>query len=175
MVRRRREMVRRRQVTRRRRWRPAEVKALPEPATDSVGEVIYEAEQNCTWPAQVLVNLTPTVSKPSGDGERCVAKTMLLRRVWSLARRDVTPAWEQKVAKPGDAARKRMSAFKAVVGRVLQLEVAKACSRNVGAIFFDVEKHFDSVDLVLLVERTVEADPRESQGINRVVAKTNTV
>ena len=114
--------------------------------------MLQEAQVRRTWPAQLLLNFMAMLAKASG-GERCIAKTSMLYRLWTRSRRGIVAAWEAAHAQEFDAARSGSSAYLAAALRAFFLEVGRALGFKVTALLWDLEKFVDTVDLELLVRR----------------------
>ena len=131
-------------------WAPLELKSLPAEAVSSLGDLLREIERVCAWPAQTLVNVMCLLPKPSG-GERAVVLQAMLMVLWSSARAVHVKTWDAAKGRHWDSALKGNSALKAaLMRRLLDELIVQEGGHNIN-IYWDVEKFYDSVDLVKLL------------------------
>ena len=90
----------------------------------------------------VLVALMP---KPTG-GQRPIALTAMLFRVWSRARLSAISSWQSGAAKFWDAAIKGSSALQAGLVRLLRAESSTAIGHTVGTCLWGMEKFYDGLE-----------------------------
>ena len=86
-----------------------------------------------TWPRQLLVNAMPALGKPSG-GEPCVAKTLMIYRIWRRCSRDRVAAWEAAAADPWDCSVAGVDALRPALVRAATAELARLSRSPCGII-----------------------------------------
>ena len=124
-------------------WGSDELGSMPkEIASDFVG-VLNDAVSSGTWPTQLLVNAMPLLGKPSG-GERCVAKTPMIYRIWRRCSRSRVAAWESAVAAPWDCSVAGVDAMWPALVRAATAELAVAAGETVAAALWDLHRFFRS-------------------------------
>jgi hypothetical protein len=99
----------------------------------------------------MMCNLHPELAKASG-GERTIAKTPKLYRLWCRIRKKVINTWEKQLHKPYDTCCKGGSALEAAANRSLHAEIAHRNGMKVVATLFDLAKFFDTVEPQPLAE-----------------------
>lgn len=136
-------------------WSAKELAALPGELLGKICSLLDECVSSGVWPIQLLTNLMPILGKPSG-GERCVAKTPVLYRLWCCYVREEVRVWERANVATWDTAKEGSSALWPALLRGLRAEIAASCGKNFAALLWDLHKFFDMVDPVTLVGKARE-------------------
>ena len=123
----------------------------PQLAAEIVG-ILLICECLRVWPLQWLCNLWAFLPKPS-SGERAVAKTPMLYRVWCRWRRLPVTAWESTNARPWDCAVAGKGVFSSALLRAWKTELALAQGVCAGAALWDLSEFFDTVVVETLAEK----------------------
>ena len=133
-------------------WGARELSALPVEILECFTSLVNDSVSMGIWPIQLFLNLMPVLGKPSG-GERCVAKTPVLYRLWCRCTRGLVKSWERQHTASWDTAKEGMSALWPALVRGLRAEVASGTGEAFGASLWDLHKFFDLVDPVTLVKK----------------------
>ena len=131
-------------------WCAAELSALPCQVLQPFADVLELAETHLAWPLQMAANLMAILGKPTG-GERVVAKTPILYRIWARAEQSAIRAWEAANTAPHDSVGAGLSAELASALRGLQNEIATGQGMYTANTLWDIEKFFDSVCITDIV------------------------
>ena len=125
-------------------WSVAELAALPEAILDDFVDVLNDIAKAGMWPRQMHLNLVALLGKPGG-GERGIAKTPMLYRMWSRIVQKEVRDWEAAVVADWDCATVGSSAFKTALLRNYKAEIASALGESCAANLWDLHKFFDTV------------------------------
>ena len=136
-------------------WTVKEMKALPEEAYEELTKILNHIEDKLSFPEQVLLNLIPLLPKPKG-GERPIVLANMIYVIWAKIRNVVFKPWDNNRVKHWDDAIKGSSALKAALSRRLLDELQVQEAGFVVGLFWDLEKFFDSIDPVLLIQLATE-------------------
>ena len=135
-------------------WAPLEWKALPDQAIAGLHELLLAIEASCSWPMQALINVMCLLPKPMG-GDRAIVLQPLLVVLWASIRCRFARRWDEQWGMFWDSALRGSSALRDSLARRLCDEVAVAEGSTNIDVYWDVEKLYDSISLLLLLE---EAD-----------------
>ena len=139
-------------------WGRNELKDLPDIALQPIVGALDYSVKTIASPLQNLSNMNPCLGKPGGDC-RTITKTPMLYRMLMRADSDIRD-WELKNSSPFDTARIGSSALLAALKRNLRAEIAFWLGDYSAAVFHDLEKFFDSLDIpTLLVEAVKTSFP----------------
>ena len=97
----------------------------------------------------------PVLGKPTG-GERCVAKTPILYRLWCKHTRATVKDWETEHTAAWDTAKQGSSAMWHALIRALKGELASGTGKAFGGSLWDLHRLFDLVDPVSLVKEAID-------------------
>ena len=131
-------------------WAPREVEGLPIQAKQEVFEILKDCEVEGCFPLQVLVNLVALILKPAG-GDRPIGLTAWLYCTWAICRNSPSSSWDEKKAGFWDDAIKGSSALQATLLRRTNAEAAASLGLCVVENCWDIEKYYDSIDLLQLI------------------------
>ena len=140
-------------------WAPKEWQALPDHLLERLCRLVNDMDSRVVVPKQVLTNIIALIPKPTG-GDRPVCLSSLIYVLWSRARASEFHDWDTARAQFWDDAIQGSSALKAALCRRLLDECCVAEGGKVAAIYWDIEKFFDSINPRRLMELC------EQQGMN---------
>ena len=135
-------------------WNTAFFRKLPICILDGFALVVDTAQKVLQWPTQMLLNLMSLIQKPSG-GERSVAKTPFLYRMWNVFSTPTLKEWSKQTAKPWDFATAGRSALQSAAHRAWANEVAAFSGKEIAALLWDIEKFFDSISPQQVLEEGI--------------------
>ena len=136
-------------------WAPREMLQLPPEALEGLTRLLNNIEAKGVFPQQVLMNLICLLPKPTG-GERPICLASLLYVVWSGIRSPIVRDWDARRAGHWDDAVRGSSALKAALKRRILDECAVLKRESTAGIYWDVEKFYDSINIVRLAELSQE-------------------
>ena len=113
-------------------WSAPGIVALPRVVIASILDVINDSVAQGWWPSSMAVNLMAILPKLVG-GERTVAKTPLLYRIWCRAVQYLVRSWERSVSVPWDHAKEGSSALMSAASRAYSAELAVSLGKHSGA------------------------------------------
>jgi len=125
-------------------WEPMDWQDMPEKAADGLAEILNDMEANVTVPVQILLNIISLIPKPNG-GSRPVCLASLLYVLWTTIRGDQFKDWDYGRAEHWDDAVKNSSALRAALRRRFLDECQVANGGFVAAVYWDIEKFYDSI------------------------------
>ena len=137
-------------------WHPNELKSLPTLARQQIATNLNKSFKELAWPHQSILSLNPCLGKPSG-GCRTICKTPMLYRMCLRGLKGV-PKWERMFTQAYDKAKRGSSCLLTALARGLRAEIAHWCKRVPVAVFNDMEKFFDSIDIELLLHEAIQLD-----------------
>ena len=132
-------------------WSPQELKALSPNAIAALSCLYRECESLVAIPAQVMFNIMCLLPKPSG-GERAIVLQALWHVVWSSIRAPHVRAFDIARAQHWDSAVRGASAQGSGLLRRLLDELAVLSGQKSAGVYYDVEKFYDSLDVVQLAK-----------------------
>ena len=132
-------------------WAPAEVKALPPEAHHKWGCSFRQAERLVSVPIQVMINLMGIMKKSTG-GERTIALQATWVVIWASMRGIKAKEFDKGRAQFWDSAIAGASALQAGLMRRLIEEVGVLSGLSTLGIYWDMQKFYDSLDLVILIQ-----------------------
>lgn len=125
-------------------WDLSLLGALPSQALTGLAEVLTTAHNQVCWPPQMQLNVMSLLPKPQG-GERSVAKTPMLYRVWNIIQMPSIRQWSKDTCPPWDYCSQGRSAAFSCTLRSWVNETARLARKQTASILWDVEKFFDSI------------------------------
>ena len=134
-------------------------RALPLEAHQELADLLNAAERYVSWPWQAFLALVVMLPKPGGwkeAGERPITLMTMLYRIWSHIRKTCAQEWCDARAGAWDDAVRRGSPLRCVLRRIIDDEAATALGDATAGIYWDVEKFYDSISLVLLFQRAAD-------------------
>ena len=136
-------------------WSSNFLHSLPDDAAQGFVNVMNGAQATMTWPIQLMANLISLIPKQQG-GERPIAKTPMIYRIWCLARSPAVKSWANDNVSDYDYAAAGRSAVHSAALRSWMNELAVLSGRHVGSLLWDIEKFFDSLQPRLIIQRGLE-------------------
>ena len=109
-----------------------------------------EAISQLALPTQVLITLGSLLSKKLG-GTRCIAICSTFYRLMTAVIKPGVREWDIQVGLEGDSALPGRSPHEETAWRHLQMEQAVLRGKVVVQILWGVAKHFDSINIPLLI------------------------
>ena len=138
-------------------WRSAELAGMPEQITERLVGDLVAMQDAGLWVFQLLGAEMGLIAKPRG-GDRAVAKTAMLYRMWNCTRRPEMKHWEVAEAAVWDNAQPGMSIEIFAATRLWEAEVARENGETTGGALYDVETFSDTVDHQRLCESIEASD-----------------
>lgn len=135
-------------------WTSTELSSLPKEGKVLMADGMEKPLKKMAQPIQNLINLNAMLGKPS-EATRTVCKTPMLYRITLRSRNNVAE-WEDEETGDFDTPGKGKSALIAAAYRGLQAEIYKYTDEQVIGVFHDFEKIFDTIDLEILMQKTIE-------------------
>ena len=109
-------------------------------------------------------------AKPDNGGERPITITSLVYAVLCKLSKSAVQDWDAEHHGFWDTAIAGSSALKAAVARRLMAERAVALGQAALELMFDIEKFYDSIDIVLLVQESIRMEYPVHEMLNGLVA-----
>ena len=134
---------------------PKYLKAMPLGGKLGLLGIIRDMESDLVLPAQSQLNQVAMLDKPEG-GDRPISLMPMPYRIWMRARRYLVDKWDRATAGPWDAAVPGGGALIAAFRSELQTEIATLGGKSVGGGLIDMNKFYDNVDLLLLLEEGIK-------------------
>ena len=125
-------------------WSSGDFRLLPETCLQPMADTVASAYTLLLWPVQIMLNVMALIPK-NGGGERSIAKTPLLYRLFNVWRTPALREWGNDTVKSWDFASKGNSALISGALRAWANEVAAITGQSVATILWDIEKFFDSL------------------------------
>ena len=126
-------------------WRPRDWEGLPPDLLGELTQILQEIEAGVVWPSQVLQVLLAFIPKPTG-GERPIALTAGLYRLFFRIRKPVVAKWEEAKAGFWDSAIKGSDALRTAISRAVKNEVCIELGKPAVQICWDMEKFYDTIE-----------------------------
>jgi hypothetical protein len=126
-------------------WRPRDWEYPPKPMQEELTSILEEIDTGLCWPSQVLQVLLAFIPKPTG-GERPIALTAGLYRLFCKIRKPAVAKWEEAKAGFWDAAVKGSEALRTAIGRAVKNEVCVELNKPAVQICWDMEKFYDTIE-----------------------------
>ena len=136
---------------------PDELRDMPAEGWAQLQQLLSTVERRLAVPAQHLLSLMAILPKPAG-GERTVVLLSMLMRTWGRARRGEVRAWDRDHARFWDSAIQGNSALKAALLRRALDESAHALGVASLTLLADIEKFYDSLCPVKVIEQLLAQD-----------------
>ncbi len=137
-------------------WTPSELQMLEDRHFDQLAEIINRCERQLAPPLQALLSLIALLPKPMG-GDRPVCLASMFYILWSAARNPDVEPFEKGFVQFWDNAIKGSSALRATLERKLYDELHILEGDVAFGMYWDIEKFYDSIRLVLLIQLAVQA------------------
>ena len=125
-------------------WTTDVFRPLPLPCVEPLSNVLSDAFAVLQWPVQMLLNLMALIPKAAG-GERSIAKTPLLYRLFNIWRTPELREWGDANVSDFDYATRGNSALSSGALRAWSNEVASISGQDSLSILWDIWKFFDSI------------------------------
>ena len=90
-------------------WSTEQWRDLPPEIISLIASTLFAIQRYAFWPIQVMLNLESLIAKPLG-GQRPIAKTPFLYRVWNAIRAPLLRQWSSMNCPEWDTASKGRSA-----------------------------------------------------------------
>ena len=133
-------------------WLMATLQKLPDDALEGLLDVLNMAHSTLLWPLQLLINLMALIPKPQG-GERPIAKTPMLYRLFNVMKSLGVKDWSRSTTKSFDYAAAGKSAVYSGAARCLLNELATLSDKEAAALLWDMDKFFDRISPTLVAQR----------------------
>ena len=137
-------------------WTVKLLKSLPDISKSSISDALNLSWQLIAQPHQNLVSLNACLGKPNG-GIRTVSKTPMLYRIACRSDFSITH-WESDNIQSYDSACKGSSSLQSAIARNFQAELAHWLGKHSAAVFNDMHKFFDSIDIGVLLQEANATD-----------------
>ena len=131
-------------------WSTKFLRGLPLEIASVFAQTLNMVQLYMQWPLQSMCNLMSLIPKAT-SGERTVAKTPMLYRIWNVIRAPVVKKWEVDTIEDWDFAAAGKSALYSAAVRSLTNELGLITDRQVATILWDLDKFFDSIDPALVL------------------------
>ena len=138
-------------------WEAINLRRLSDEALDALANLLNTIEKEVAWPHQMLFNMVVLMGKPTG-GCRPIALMPMLYRIWTKVRKPDMQQWEAAHVGKWDAAVKGSSALRAAVAGAFMDELASYSGEDVLTILWDLEKFYDNIDILRLIDRACEME-----------------
>ena len=125
-------------------WSTAFLRVLPDEMLQGFADSLNASQLNLVWPIQLLLNLVSLLPKQQG-GERPIAKTPILYRLWNVIRAGGVKCWSNNVVGDFDFAASGRSALFSGASRCLANELATLSGQQVASLLWDLAKFFDTI------------------------------
>ena len=126
-------------------WAMVFVKKLPRELAQCFCDVLNKVQLHMVWALQLLCNLISLIPKALG-GQRAIAKTPMLYRLWNVMRTPGVKAWAETIVGEWDFAASGKSAMFSAAVRSWTNELGILAGKHTATILWDVDKFFDSID-----------------------------
>ena len=126
-------------------WSTRFLATIPHHLRQGFVSLLNSVQLQMFWPIQMLLNLMSLIPKPQG-GQRPIAKTPMLYRIWSIIRATIVKHWAEDTVDDFDYAVAKRSALYSGAVRSWASEVAHFAGMHAGALLWDLDKFFDSID-----------------------------
>ena len=137
-------------------WEPAGLKSLPDGYISELTDILRSIETQRVWPTQLLMMIVCLLPKPDPNSDRPICLLPCLARLWARTRKDVFTDWTHRCAGAWDTAVAGSSALQAAMQRAIEDETDRTLGLCTGGIFWDLEKFYDDISVVLLCKRVAE-------------------
>ena len=125
-------------------WSTRDFKRSPNKVLEPFAAVLNAAQTALSWPVQIMFNVMALLPKPQG-GERTVAKTPLLYRLYNVVRAPAVKEWAVAHCEDHDFAAQGKSALLSAAHRCWTNEMARHAKLHSASILWDIWKFFDSI------------------------------
>ena len=126
-------------------WNSGQLRVLPLECLEPHASVLTNAHNALLWPIQIMLNLMSLIPKSAG-GERTVAKTTLLYRLWNVLRAPEMRNWSAESVASWDYAAAGRSAIASAAIRGWANEVSIISGHESTTVLWDLHKFFDTIN-----------------------------
>ena len=137
-------------------WSTGQLRPLPLECLAGLAGVITASHNSLQWPCQLLMNIMALIPKPAG-GERSIAKTPLLYRLFNVMNMPKMRQWGDDTVADFDFATRGKSALTSSALRAWSNEIARVSDQHSLSILWDVDKFFDSLSPEDVLQAAVDA------------------
>ena len=136
---------------------PYDLRSMPVEAAEELLELLNQCGDQLCVPLLVFCNLMCAIPKDIG-GERVIALMAMAMRVLAKCRRWRCTEWDQTRPSWWDSAIAGSSALRAAVWRSFLDETAGLMQACVATAYIEIEKFYDSLDLVKLLGKLIDLE-----------------
>ena len=136
-------------------WNAGDVKEAPQESLVELGQVFEGDKKLRRCPFGLTATPISLIPKPGG-GLRPIGVTQLLCAIFLKSQSGFLEGWEEEHMKFWEDAVKGSSALRAGLDRRLMDEVAVLQGKETAAVYWDIEKFYDSIDWVRLIDWCLE-------------------
>ena len=136
-------------------WTPGNCLNLPIEARKGIASILSECEAGLVWPHQVMQNAVALLGKSATD-DRPISLTSLLYAVYVKIKKPVIADFDRAHATWWDSAVAENSCLREGIRRRFVSEVACLNGKHCVDTFLDLEKFYDSIDNVKLIQQACQ-------------------
>ena len=136
-------------------WSSNFIATLPNKLLQGLRDVLNCSQLFLCWPVQLMMNLITLIPKQQG-GQRPIAKTPLLYRLWNRIRSQGVKQWAAGHVQDFDFAAAQRSAVYSGAIRCWTNELAVISGRHTASLLWDLEKFFDTITPEMVLQQGLE-------------------